>query len=90
MVCIKSNGEDQRCWSLTDNPSWFTWCDVYVHWAQGKHWDFQRMRKNESPTSFEQHSLMTLAHITFGPIIANFGMCSFSISIFQNMFFQWS
>jgi len=51
---------------------------------------FKEWERMKVLQSFEQHSLMTLAHITFGPIIANFGMCSFSISIFQNMFFQWS
>ncbi len=57
MACIQGtmlmyNGEDQRSWSWKKNHSWPTQCDVYVHQAQGKYWDFQRMKENESPTKF--------------------------------------
>jgi len=69
------NGEGQKCWSLTNNPSWPTWCDVYVHWAQGKHWHFQGMKENErewkSYKVLNNIIMVTLGHITFRPIIAN-------------------
>ncbi len=89
MACIKGmalvcNGENFKCWGLTINLSWPN--DViYMFIKPNKNIEtFKEQKRMKVLQSFKQHNLGDYWTNYFWTYYCQFGMCSFSFSIFDN------
>jgi hypothetical protein len=86
-IALTCNGENQRCWSPTNNHSWPTWCGISPSSSRKT----LRLSKNEGESKFYKvlNNIVpvTLGHITFGPIIANLVCVHFQFQSFKTCLF---